>query len=565
MSRRTRPLLALIGAGAALAFAAAGMQPGAAAPGKAPKGPPAKPTKVVIIVVDSLSKEIVDKYAMTNIQDLMADYVDTPKSYLGHTGSVTVVSHNVITSGQLPKHMGWTSEGYRDVDNVLTPEAGNTSGLYITSDMSTDLTTLQQHAGYMKLDAYLDAAAPGSKQFTISPKTYAAYAFGSSASDSIIRFSGGTCGIPDPENPTTWRRPGGVNVPSYLSMPNDCTNRFWVHDGYDLYNYDTDKLPALMYPLDGDRYVTGHDPLHEGGDVWAADVALKIMDKEPTWNGIFVTLPGVDKAAHMWGGVHDPGPTGDDGDPMTHMAQATATADAQVGKIMDALVAHEELDNTLVVITADHGSVAGVHFYGDEIASKNRGYYNWYYGNAANDPDDYFLPQEALDPLIATGKIGLSYTDSMLSEWLNDQSPAAVAQVAGVMEDLPGVTGVYRRDGDHYTLVSPIRWDLMTTKAERQWYAKYAQELVDTQAAAYGPDLVATLPDDTTYSVKGDHGGIQRATQQIPIVFAGAGLSSKDVKAPVRSVDIMPTILKAMGIAPIGTMDGVGYPLPRAK
>jgi hypothetical protein len=105
----------------------------------------------------------------------------------------------------------------------------------------------------------------------------------------------------------------------------------------------------------------------------------------------------------------------------------------------------------------------------------------------------------------------------------------------------------------------------MATKAERQWYAKHAQELVDTQAASYGPDLIATLPDDTTYSVAGDHGGIQRAAQEIPIVFAGAGLSSKDIMAPVRSVDIMPTILKAMGIAPTYPMDGVGYPLPRAK
>ncbi len=344
-----------------------------------------------------------------------------------------------------------------------------------------------------------------------------------------------------------------------------------MHDGYPTYAYDTTALPALMYPLDGDRYVTGHDAAHEGGDVWAADAAIAVMRNDPAWNGIFVTLPGVDKAAHMWGGVNDPGPAVDPvtgavtGDPMTHMTAATATADAQVGKIMHELDVRGELDNTLVVLTADHGSVSGVHFYGDEVAAKDSGYNNWYYGNAANDAVDYFDPQEALAPLIATGKIGLSYTDSMLSEWLNDQSPEAVAEVAGVMEDLPGVTGVYRRDGDHYTLVSPIRWDLMATKAERQWYAKYAQELVDTEAAPYGPDLIATLPDDTTYSVAGDHGGIQRAAQQIPIVFAGAGLSSKDVKAPVRSVDIMPTILKAMGITPISPMDGVGYPLPRAK
>ena len=31
----------------------------------------------------------------------------------------TVISHNVLTSGLFPKHMGWTNEVYRDVDNVL--------------------------------------------------------------------------------------------------------------------------------------------------------------------------------------------------------------------------------------------------------------------------------------------------------------------------------------------------------------------------------------------------------------------------------------------------------------
>ena len=127
---------------------------------------------------------------------------------------------------------------------------------------------------------------------------------------------------------------------------------------------------------------------------------------------------------------------------------------------------------------------------------------------------------------------------------------------------MPDVTAVWRNDGDHFTLVSPVRYDLMTTKAERQWFDKHAQELVDTQAAPYGPDLIATLPDNTTYSVAGDHGGIQRAAQQIPIVFAGAGLSDKDIKAPVRSVDIMPTILKAMGITPTAA-DGRGR-LPAA-
>ncbi len=54
-------------------------------------------------------------------------------------------------------------------------------------------------------------------------------------------------------------------------------------------------------------------------------------------------------------------------------------------------------------------------------------------------------------------------------------------------------------------------------------------------------------------------------SQQIPIVFAGGGVSHKDLRDEVRSVDIMPTILRQLGIAPTYPMDGVAYPLPAAR
>ena len=38
--------------------------------------------------------------------------------------SETVVSHNTIVSGLLPKHMGWSDEVMRDTDNVLGYGAG---------------------------------------------------------------------------------------------------------------------------------------------------------------------------------------------------------------------------------------------------------------------------------------------------------------------------------------------------------------------------------------------------------------------------------------------------------
>ncbi|WP_432476673.1 alkaline phosphatase family protein [Nocardioides sp. GXQ0305] len=550
MNRRARSVLAAL---AAAATTVAGVQAALTAPAEAGgKGDADGPDKVVIIMVDSLSKEIVRKYDMDHVQAMMRQGVDARRSYLGHLGSVTVVTHNVVTTGVLPKHMGWTDEGYRDVDGVLSGLGlgDDESDLWITSNWgSQEMFAVQEHAGHPKLADYLHAADPDSKVFTISPKTYAAWGLGGSGSDSIITFgSSTTC----PGLPGSWREPGGINPPSYIT---ETCGRYYVPTGSAL-RYDTMEPPASLYPLDGDRYTTGKDPDHQGGDVWAADAAIDVMQNEPDWSGIFVTLPGVDKAAHMWGGVDDDGGT----DPMTHMDFATEVADEQVGKILEELETSGELDDTLVVLTSDHGSVAGRNFYGEYEPEANYGFYNWYYGDVENDV--YLDPQEALQPLVDTGNVGLSYSDSMLRAWLTEQTPAKVAEAATVMAGLPAVTAVFTRDGDHYDRVTPVRWDRMTEPGERAWFRRHAQELVDTEAAEYGPDVIATLPDHTTYSVAGDHGGIQKATQQVPIVFAGAGLSRRDLRAPVRSVDIMPTVLRHLGIPATSPMDGIDYRLP---
>ena len=560
MSQRRARVLALVTA-AAVSLTVAGTQSVAEAGDRGGgKGSAlAPPTKVVIIVVDALSKEIVEQYDMRTVEALMKDGVDTPQGYLGHTGSVTVVTHNVVTTGALPKNMGWTNEGYRDVDGLL----GDPGDLYITSNFGRDqMMPLQQAAGYPHLSDYLDGTG---KVFTVSPKGYAAWGLSGPGSDntSTITFgSGPTC------DGVRYRQPVGFNVPAYFSAA--CGSRWLARRGT---SYDTFQYPAYLYPATDNRYVVGHDEAQQGGDIWATDAVLKIMEEEDDgWSGIFVSLPGVDKAAHMWGGVNDPEGATPGYDPMTHMEYATETADAQVGRIIQALADSGELDNTLVVLTADHGSVAADegHFHGDFEPENDYGYYNWYYGSPANDAP-YLRPQDALLPLVegtddGTGatNVGLSYSDSSLNVWLKDQSPAAVAEAAAIMEDLPDVTAVWQRDGDHYVRVTSVRWDRMHG-AEKLWFARRAQELVDTQAAAYGPDLVATLPDDTTYSVLGDHGGIQRTSQQIPIVFTGANTSHHDLRAEVRSVDIMPTILRAMGITPTSAMDGVAFELPTRK
>ncbi len=522
-------------------------------PAPARSGSHAAPTRVVVIVVDALSREIVRKYHMRHVEALMRRGANAPHAYLGHLGSVTVVSHNVIPTGALPKHMGWTDEGYRDVDGVLASEATNGSNMWLTSDFgSEEMFALQDHAGYPHLADYLHAKRPGSKVVAISPKTYAAWGLGGRGADSIVTFSGRDYDC-DHDGTANWRGPDGINVPSYLSSP-EC-GRYYV-DSSPTLTYDTDRSPARLYPLDGNRYTVGFDRAHRGGDVWAADAAVSVMRHERNWSGVLVTLPGVDKAAHMWGSVDDRGGAV----PMTHLRAAAHVADAQVAKIVGHLRRTGQLDDTLVVLTADHGSVPGRHFYGVDDGTPDRGYYNWYYGDLEND--SYLDPQPALKPLVDTGNVAMSYSDSMLRAWLKSRTPAKVRKAARIMDRLPGVSAVWVRHGGRFDRTGRVHWGRMG-HAEQRWFRAKAQRLLDTTAAPYGADVIATLVDDTTYSVAGDHGGIQRRSQQIPIVFAGGGVGSRDLRAQVRSVDILPTVLRAMHIRATHRLDGHAYRLPR--
>jgi len=376
---------------AAVAIGAALALTGTAAQASPPK-PITPPTKVVMIVVAALSREIVDKYDMANVKALMDQGVDSPRGSLGHLGSVTVVTHNVLTSGLLPKHMGWIDDGWRDTAGLLGSAPGNP--FWIPSDWTKDqMFTVQRSIGQRRLPDYLHAANPGSKVFTISPKRYAAFAYGGPTADSIITFgSTTTC-----NGVKAWRGPDGVNVPSYIATP---CGRYFVHHGSNLF-YDTNTWPASLYPLDGDRYAAGHDEDHLGGDIWATDVALDVMDHE-NWSGIFLTLPDFDKSAHMWGSIDDQGGA----DPMTHLAFSAKTADAQVGRVMAKLKASGELDHTLVVLTADHGSVPGRSFQGTASPELGYGYNNWYYGSTNNGV--YLKPQGGLQSLVASGNVGVS-------------------------------------------------------------------------------------------------------------------------------------------------------------
>ena len=95
------------------------LAPAESAPTPAAAQPADPAQRVVFIVLDQLRPDFIDAFDMENVKALMAGGANFPNAYLGHMGSETVVSHNVMTSGMLPKHMGWADEWFRDADGVL--------------------------------------------------------------------------------------------------------------------------------------------------------------------------------------------------------------------------------------------------------------------------------------------------------------------------------------------------------------------------------------------------------------------------------------------------------------
>ncbi len=537
------------------------------------------PNRVLIVLLDQMLPQYANQFNMPNFRRLRNAGTNFKNAYLGYMASETVMAHNVITSGQLPKHMGWTDEAYRDAENLLGKGADQ---MHITGDLSlADFGTLIDGAyggnGYLKLADYLHTAYPGTKFITVGQKSYAVESATAPSGDIAVRMSSRSSSTLDSCGITLggrYRFPSGKDVPTYLTEP--FCGRWYINSSSSNSYGTTTAFPSWMYPEDGNRFFPGTDGPnglatgHLGGDTWVADAAIEMIAKEP-WSGMFVTMGAIDKAAHMWGAQDDAANftgacvTGDpvaDGAAQTHVRCAAENADVQLGRILDAAKALDRRDGgeTLVVLTADHGATYGETFYGKQTA--DAGNSNWYYAptgvwdaGAFVDPTNtlYNQPSPALQPLIDTQNIQFSYQSTAIEAWLIDHSVAKMKEGAAAMLQTPGVTAAYWHDGDRFRLygVNSMTW------REKIWWLAHGQELVNTMAASNGPDVIGLLHDKTSYGVYGDHGGAQESVQRVPMVFWSPSLAYHNANGNrFTTPDLMPTVLKLMGINVVGPIDG---------
>ena len=557
-----------------------------------------KPSRVVLIMLDQARPDTIERYDMDNVKALMRRGASFPNALVGHMAAETVISHSVLTSGLFPKNMGWSNEVHRDVDGVLGPPGD----YYVTSSLGcSQFQDLTEAGQFRRLADYLDDKFGSASKFvSIAQKRTAACPAGHSSSvadgdktdpeDFIFQIRGSSSSTAcDPAyKPSSWRHPefvSGNAPPAYLGLPFPIACSRWS-TWQEAGAYGTASiLPAAIYPLEGDRFVPGRDDLHVGGDNWSADAAIRVIEADPSWRGMMVSLGAIDKMGHMWGPEDTvTGPPGSDLS-ISHLPFAAKNADAQVGRIVDALREKGILDETLIVVTADHAAQTGRPFLGrvdgpfssgircDPVngSSGLRSDCNWYYGQDADE--NYRDPSPAVaglraaltppggDP-VADTNLRFSYQDGHIAAWLSDNSRPRKREAAEAVLDMPGVIASYRlnRAQDEY-----IRHGTNKTSGhERAWFVRHGDELVDTMAAPFGPDVVGLLKTDVTYGVMGDHGGHNRLIQNIPMIFAGPGVGRKDPHHELRLVDVMPTVLEQMGIPyDRSDLDGRAVRLPR--
>ncbi len=591
--------------GVALAVAStlslAGMAGNASA--TAPKHAPPPASRVLIVLFDQMLPQYADQFRMPNYRKIRNAGVNYKKAYLGYMASETVIAHNVITSGLNPNHMGYTDEAYRDVGNIFGKNCLPVTDpcypkMHITGDFSlADFATVQKNNGqpYLKLADYLHTSRPNTKFITVGEKSYAVETATGASGDIAVRLSSRrsdvtsdqptgcrNLSIPGVPGNGQWRSPAGKNVPTYLTEPDpdDSTlcGRYFINADKNN-DYGTKAaFPSWLYPNEGNRTVPGNDPKHLGGDVWAADAAIAMMKNE-NWSGMFVTLAGIDKAGHMWGAQADNGPV-DCGTlaGQTHVRCAAEIADRELGKML-AEVKQQDLQRggkTLVVLTADHGATYGKNFYGKTAAGSSDS--NWYYapatgmvqgqqvnlgawdaGSAPLAPDTvtYSNPSPAVAQLNADGNVQFSYQSTALESWLIDNSVAKKKVGAKNMLAMPGVIASYWKEGNHFRLYGTHSM----TSSEKSWWKAHGQEIVNTMAADDGPDVIGLEHDRSSYGVYGDHGGAQESVQRVPMVFWSPSVKGGSTSETFRTADVMPTILKAMGIPTSAPTDGKAHTL----
>jgi len=439
---------------------------------------PSRAPYFVLVVMDAFRADYLNLAPMPNLEWLMSRGMTFPHAWVGQLESYTPASHATISTGATPAHSGVLGFDWLD------PKTGKETytGWYDDVIAGRLELQLQQH-GVNSIPLALKRQDPTARVVALSSeKYYAADAMGGAAADYII------FGHPEGKSIVTRGIPHHLPPDTFMRRP-DLTQSWPLRYG------QYDEMATTM-----------------------ALESLRALDPR----ALMINLPGADTYGHRVGGPAQP----------DIMARIVGGCDAQLGRLIAEYRARGILDQTVFVVTGDHGMVWNAHQI-DENDLK------------------WEIRQAGGEYLFHTG-------GNSAYIWL--RNPAVASRVAQHLVDT-----FTHAPFAHYGAIESGKYVYhpiarTSTTIDLALQAAY-QYLLGTFAGPLAPDIALSFEENTITRVytgsHGEHGGATWGVQGVPLVIAGPGVrAGARSQFAARLMDIAPTVLTLLGIDPVN-MDGV--------
>lgn len=449
---------------------------GALPPGRLIGLAPVTPKYLVLLVLDGARPDYFGLTALPHVDALRAAGTQYNKAFDGILESETPSGHATIATGSRP-----------DKDGLLGFDWANTSGRYslFSPDQMGTVEQLMQDSHAPTLASLYKQKFPSARVVALSGhKYYAAAPLGGPAADAIVYYQG------DPK---------GHYVP--VAVPGHTPPASVLND-------PTLTLPSITLK-DGQE------------DHLATQMALSLV-KSMQPRMLLVNYPEFDwPLGHVDGGMISTAKV------ITDMK----VFDNDLGAIEDAYRKAGILDQTMFVITADHGMM----------------------------PITRFVPATTVSNAVT--QAGTTAPDIASSTgdyiWLADPNKAQMVAENVVDAHDPGIESAY------YLVTANGKPTYVAANGSSVTPAMETanQYLLSALLNGHEPSVVVFGAPGASFSDpksnwKADHGGNTWQAQSIPLIFSGAGVVPGVISSdPVQLDDIAPTVLTAMGVAPVG-MEG---------
>ncbi|MGH2443138.1 MAG: alkaline phosphatase family protein [Chloroflexota bacterium] len=425
--------------------------------------PPAR--YLCLIILDGFRPDYLQLAPMPEFHALAHRGVSYDRAWVGQLESETPSGHATISTGSLPRHDGVIGFEWRDPVTRREVLDGWEQGEML-GQVGRDIA----HSHATSIPRVIKEAEPSARVVTVSSeKVYAADAMGAKSADYVLYH----------------RYAGRRLVPS--GLPGQIPPADFFHG----------RHMTLDLPL---RHFTDWDYL-------STELALNAFHSYRP-RALMVNLPGSDVYGHQFAGPYSPGV----------MARVVAGQDRAIGRIVRAYQRAGIENQTLFVVTADHGMVPN---------------------------DRAVTPSQVLRAVQDAGAHYLFHTGGTAKYiYLQDRFRSRSRAVAASMARVPGVVGGYFRS-------TSGGYEPAGRSLNHELDAAY-RYLLSTFIGSTAPEVVSPYRENTIgtgWTVAfGNHGGMSWGVQHVPLVLAGPGVRrGVHSSAPARLVDVAPTILNLLG------------------